>query len=115
MKFTNKDALNSYALMTGLNEHGKLGFVIAKNMRKFESELQEYFRVRDEALQKYGTLNENGMYSIAEDNFTAYCEEMNEYDGIVCDIPVTQVDEETFCSGGLGSKEMYILDWMVQE
>ena len=115
MVFKNSDAFSIYKILVDSKETGKLGFVIAKNRRKFEQELTEYFTKYDELVMKYGVDNGNGAFRIPEENFGAYTAELTEYNNMECDIPITTIDEETFCSGGLTSQEMFALDWMVQE
>lgn len=111
MKFTNKKAYDSYMDMVGLKETGRLGFAIAKNLRKFEAELQEYFAVRGKLIGELCEPTGDGRFSITQ----RYIDALAEYDGIVCDIPVMTVDADTFCSGGLTSQDMYVLDWMVND
>lgn len=112
MIFKNSDAFNSLTSLANADEHGKLGFIIAKNRRKIESELKEYIAKRDELIKKYGIQEGNG-YSLNPIYVNEFLAEMAQYDEIECDIPVMQVDEEIFCSGTLTSKQMYTLDWMI--
>ena len=113
MKFTNIRAHESFAVLSNVNETGKLGFVIAKNARKIRDELIEYETKINEIVSKYGTPRDDGFFEVKPEDVQAYLAERKEYDDVECDIPVLTVDEDTFCSGNLTSQQMYVLDWMV--
>lgn len=114
MVITNKDAYDSFIIMGGLRETGKLGYAIAKNMRVIRDAMKEYVDIRDDALKKYGKLESDGSYSIDMDDYEKYLDAFKEYDYIENDVPVTLVDEDTFMSGNLTNDQMYRLDWMVE-
>ena len=115
MKTTNLEAWNTLQSAAEINESGKLGFAIAKNMRKLADELKEYDAKRNELIQKYGVSMGDGRFSLSPENAAKFQEEMEEYDGIEFEfIPMT-VSEEVFCSGNLNSSQMFTLMWMVEE
>lgn len=113
MKMKNVEAFQYAGIMTSLNESGKLGFAIAKNRRKLESELKEYNEARDNLIETYGTPNGDGTYSFTAEGMAKFMEGIAEYDGIEFEFQPQTVDEDTFCSGSLTSQQMYMLDWMV--
>ena len=109
--FTNIEAYNAFQVLRDCRETGKLGYAIAKNMRKLQEELKEYSVTIEELTKRYGKDIGNGQYSISD--MGAYMAERAQYDSIDCDVDIMQVDEDTFCSGTLTNDQMYMLDWMV--
>ena len=114
MKITNLEALTFVQTAGVLKESGKLGFAIAKNMRKLADELVEYDQKRGEIIQKYGIPEGDNRYRFTEENAKKFYEEMEEYDAMEFEFQPTTVSEEVFCSGGLTSDQMYALMWMVE-
>lgn len=112
MKMTNMDGFNSLVSLKDLHESGRLGFAIARNIHKLESELSDYIEKRDDLIQKYGELD-NNQYVVKADRVPEFLKELDEYGSLEFEFQPQLVDEETFCSGGLTSDQMYILDWMV--
>lgn len=116
MKLTNRqmdeyfNALNGVAEKTG----GRLGYAIARNLRKLSEELVEYQALRDKAIVKYGSAGENGKYSIlvGSEAFDSYIEEMKEYMDISHDVDIFIVDESEVISSPLNAKEMLAIDFM---
>ena len=115
MKITNLEAWNITQMMADINESGKLGFTIAKNMRKLADELKEYDAKRNELIEKYGAALGDGRFSFSKENAAKFQEEMEEYDGIEFEFSPMTVSEEVFCGGNLNSAQMYTLMWMVEE
>lgn len=113
MVFKNAEALQTLIVLQRVNETGKLGFVIAKNRRKFADELREYVEARDKIIRQHGVLRtgENNVYSLPPE----YEQELKDLDEMDCEIAVAQIDEEAFCSGTLTTNDMYVLDWMVKD
>ena len=114
MKITNLEAWNILQSSAEINESGRLGFAIAKNMRKLADELKEYTQKRDELIMKYGT-KENEQYRIEPKNAKMFLKELEEYDDIEFEYTPHTVSEDIFCSGSLNSQQMYRLAWMVKE
>lgn len=115
MKITNDRAYASYEIMLSLKESGKLGFAIAKNVRKLESELTEFIEKRKELFLKYGSNNNDGTIVIATNKIKDFLNEFDSYASMEFEFQPQLVDQETFCSGSLTSDQMYVLDWMVKE
>ena len=112
---TNLEAWNCLKVMVDIKESGRLGFAVAKNMRKLSAELVEYDAKRDELIQRYGSPVGEGKFSFSPENAEKFCSEMSEYDGIEFEFEPMKVDEKTFYSGNLTSDQMYALMWMVNE
>ena len=113
MKLTNLEAYNMVQMMTEMNETGRLGYAIAKNMRKLSEEITEYSQKRDELIMKYGE-QDGDRYRIPPEKAADFLSELSEYDGIEFEYAPHQVSEDDFCAGSLTSAQMYRLDWMVR-
>ncbi len=114
--FTNEQMWSYVQLASRLHETGKLAYAIAKNTRKFRSEITEYTAKLDELLVKYGTPDKGkkGRYNIGEDVRKAYEAERKEYDSIEAEVDIMQVTEDVFTGGTLTNTQMDMLMWMVQ-
>lgn len=115
MKITNIEAFQSVKILSELKERGRLGYAIARNMRKLEDELTEYSEKRNELIRAYGSPKGDGEYEIPNANMESFFNEMNEYNDIAFEFQPQTVSADVFCSGSLTSDQMYILDWMVEE
>ncbi len=113
MTFTNGEAFNSVQLLEGLKETGKLGYAIAKNLRRLKDELTEFYTKREELVHKYGTASDDGSYTIPKENVGAFVDELQEYGNMTFEYSPCKVSEDVFCGGNLTSDQMYVLDWMV--
>lgn len=115
MKFTNEQMFRCIVAMHDLHETGKLGYAIARNMRKMMDAAKEYLDIREEVLKKYGTDKGDGRYLIPQENTEAFWNEISQYATIEHDVDVFHVSADEFMSGGMDSEQMFILDWMVEE
>jgi len=115
MVFKNSEAFNSLEVLSEANEKGKLGFAIAKNRRKFLDELTEFCEMRETLARKYGEVLPDGRFTIDNDKFADFVDELKPYGEIECDIPIMRVNEETFISGTLTSQQMFVLEWMIED
>lgn len=115
MTMTNEQMYDRMLVLSELRETGRLGYAIARNRRKIESEVTEYSKIRSDALAKYGELIEGtNRYHLAGEGLNKYNEELSQYKDITCEVDVMQVSLDEFCSGNLNSDQMYALDWMVK-
>lgn len=115
IKMTNAEAMNGLTVLGQIKETGKLGFAIAKNVRKLQEELKEYLEKRDGLIRKYGHKTEDGQYMVENEQVADFLKELREYDTIEFSFNPQMVNEDVFCSGSLTSDQMYVLDWMVQD
>ena len=115
MKMTNIEAWSCLQTAANIRESGKLGFAIAKNMRKLSNELVEYDAKRRELIQTYGTDLGDGRFSFSPEAAERFNAEISEYDSMTFDFEPMTVSEEVFCGGNLTSDQMYALMWMCQE
>lgn len=115
MELTNAQMWESIQVLSNARETGKLGYACARNLRKLMDGCHEYMQIRDKLLEKYGTDDGSGHYTFEDDKANLLAKELMEYAVISHEIDVMQIDEDTFCSGNLNSKEMFTLSWMVKE
>lgn len=97
---------------------GKLAYAIAKNMRKLENELVEYNDIKNKALAKYGTVDENGFYSIKVDGseaFRKFAEEMQPYNDDISDVNITMVAPDDVYNSGLNGAETAQILFMIRD
>lgn len=99
MKLTNGtmyallNALNQPAFTSGTN--GKLGYAIWRNIRILQNEVQDYEKLLNEAVQKYGEKSENGGYYIDTSNtesYSAFTKEMSPLAEIELDVELYQLE-----------------------
>ena len=114
MKMTNNEAYDALNLLVRLREKGRLGFVIAKNIRILRSEIFEHIALRDKLIREVGTKKDDSYVIDNPENIQKFMDLIREYDSISFEFIPQQIDEDTFCSGSLTSDQMYSLDWMVK-
>lgn len=121
MKLTNAE-MNAYLYsleQIAPKTQGKLAYAIAKNIRKLANELVEYNDIKDKALVKYGTADENGIYSIkidgASETFRRFVEEMQPYDNDISDVSITMVNPDDVYNAGLNGTETMQILFMIKD
>ena len=115
MKMSNEQMWEGIQALSCVKETGKLGYACARNLRRLMDACKEYIEVRDRLMMEYGTPQGDGRFTFEQNKAQAFAEAIREYATIEHEVDVFQVDEDTFCSGTLTTKEMYALDWMVKE
>lgn len=116
MKMRYDEAYNALSLLVKLREKGRLGLVIAKNIRILREEISEYISKRDEYVMKMGSMNSDGLYTLeGKERIDEFLSIMNEYNTIEFEFTPQRIDEETFCSGDLTSDQMVLLSWMIDD
>ena len=103
MTMTNNEAYDALNLLVRLREKGRLGFVIAKNIRILRGEISEYISLRDKLIQEVGTKKDDAYVIDNPENIQRFMDLIREYDSISFEFNPQQIDEETFCSGGPAS------------
>lgn len=118
MKLTNQKMDDCYNALNNISERttGRLGYAIARNLRKLSEELVEYQSLKDKAICKYGQ-EADGTYSIqiGSEAFENYINEMKEYMNIEHDVQIFTVTEDEVLSSDLNAKEMLAIDFMIQD
>lgn len=96
---------------------GKLGYSVARNMRKLASELTEFEKTKNEYIFTHGLADENGGYSIEQntDEYKEFLEFIQEYANIEHEVDIFVVDEEELMKSELTANEMLALDFMISK
>lgn len=116
MKMTNEEMGVNIEVLAALKETGKLGYAVARNLRKMKEEAKEYLDLRRELLSKYGKPTDDGKIFVFGENFKHYQEELGDIPKIEHEVEVFTVSEDEFIAGGINSQQMAVLmDWMVKE
>lgn len=119
MKVKNNQAEIYYNNLIAISSKvtGKFAYIISRNIRKLNTELQEYLDVKNNCIQKYGELGKDGLYSLKTDskNYADYVNDMKQYDDIEIDIEIMKVLPEDLYSSNLSAAEMLLIDFMIKE
>lgn len=117
MTMTNAEMASNIEILSQLKEKGKLGYAVARNIRKLRDAAKEYLELREKLFQEYGHSVGGNRYVVDKEKLPEFLEALKA-DGIPDiehDFEAFQVDEDTFCGGGLNSQQMDKLMWMVKE
>lgn len=119
MKLTNTEMSNYLMSLRNISEkvNGKLAYAVSRNMRKLANEVLEFEEIRNSLIDKYGTKNKDGIFTIkigteAYDNFI---EDISEYLDIEHEVDIFTVNSEIMCKSDLNAEEMLQLDFMITE
>ena len=119
MKLTNKQMDDYFQRLSTISEktRGKLGYAIARNLRKLSEELVEYQNLKDKTITKYGVADEDGVSKIliGSEEYEKFLEDMKEFMDIQHDVQLFFVSEEEVINSDLNGKEMLAIDFMVDK
>jgi hypothetical protein len=116
MKMTNAQMFDAaQTLAAAKDEKGLLGYAIAVNLRRLNTEVREYAAKRDELLAAHGSDAGNGRYNLTQEGAAAFYAELQPFAELETDVQIMQVAPEVFYGGNLTSGQMYALDWMAKE
>lgn len=96
---------------------GKLGYAVARNIRKISDELVEYENLKNDHIRKHGEKTENGDYVIHKDTdaFVAFLEDMQEFAYISHDVDIYMIDAEEIEKSDLTADEILNIEFMIAE
>lgn len=119
MKLTNIEMTNYVNSLQNISSKvkGKLGYAVARNIRKITNELTEFENIRLEYIRKYGTVNENGECIIKKDTeeYDKFITDMQEYVTISHDVDIYMIDVEEIIKSDLTADEITSIDFMINE
>ena len=119
MKISNQNMYQGFMSLQEIMDKvsGRLGYVVAYNMRMISNELREYESYRNKAISDYGTPDENGISSIpiGSDAYKHFLEEMKQYDDIEHEVNLLKVNPEDIYSSALTAKDIYNISFMINE
>lgn len=118
-KMTNKQAYNCYTFLKNNSKNckGKLGYAVARNIRKLGDELTEYIQQLNNLVIKYGKKDQNGSQyvSVNDPNYELILKEMKAFDELECNVEIMKVNQETLESSDLHADVMLgLMDFMVE-
>ena len=115
---TNIEMLNRLTYLQSISSKvtGRLGFAVAKNMRKIANECQDFIKIKDDLVRKYGTQTEDGSFVIQQnsESYSKFMDELKVYTDLQCDVDIYSVDEEYLCESNLNADEMLMIEFMVK-
>lgn len=119
MTMTNIEMLNRSTYLQSISSKvtGKLGFAVAKNIRRITDECQDFIKIKDDLVRKYGTETEESNFVIKQntESYTKFMEELKVYTDIQHDVDIYSVDEEELWKSELNADEMLMIEFMVSE
>lgn len=119
MIMTNIEMLNRLTYLQSISSKvtGKLGFAVAKNMRRIADECQDFINIKDELVRKYGTTTEDGNVVIQQnsDSYNEFIDELKVYTDLQCDVDIYSVDEKELWESSLNADEMLMIEFMVKD
>ena len=119
MKLTNIDMTNYIKSLQNISNKvkGKLGYAVARNIRKISDELIEFENIRLECIRKYGTDNGNGECVIKTNTpeYDTFITEMQEYVLIKHDVDIYTIEPDEIFKSDLTADEIASIDFMINE
>ena len=119
MKLTNIEMSNHLNSLNQISSKvkGKLGYAVARNIRKISDELIEFENIRLEHIRKYGTVNENGECVIKKDTeeYHKFITDMQEFANISHDVDIFMINADIVMESDLTAEEMIKIEFMINE
>ena len=119
MTMTNIEMLNRLTYLQSISSKvtGRLAYAVARNIRKIANECQDFIKIKDDLVRKYGTQTEDGKLVIKQsyDSYDEFMDELKVYTDLQCDVDIYTVDEKELCESALNADEMLMIEFMVKE
>lgn len=119
MKLTNIEADNLLQALNNISDKvsGKSAYIIARNIRKLDDELQEYIKIKNEIIIKYGEKGEDGLYNIQinTDAFENYVAEMSKYMDIEINVDIMMIPPDDIFDTQLTAADILSIDLIIME
>ena len=94
--------------------HGVTAFILNHNYKNIYSKIEDYMNTRNEIIEKYGELNEEGSYTIMEsEKLEKANEELSAYSEILQSVDIVKVPESRMADSGLLAPQMMAISWMI--
>lgn len=95
---------------------GRLAYAVARNIRKIASESQDFMKIKDDLVRKYGSQTEDGNIVIQQnsDSYSKFIDELKVYTDLKCDVDIYSVDEKELWESALNADEMLMIEFMVR-
>lgn len=119
MKMSNRDMDDAVQSLTSIGEKvtGKLGYAVAKNLRKINNELIEYRDIKNRLIVEHGEKQENGNYilSVGTDKYYDYLKELDDYANIEHEVDIYKISSEEVITSSLNALEIAGIDFMIED
>ena len=116
---TNIEMLNRLTYLQSISSKvtGRLAYAVARNIRKITNECQDFIKIKDDLVRKYGTMTEDGNLVIQQnsESYSKFMDELKEYTDLQCDVDIYSVDEKELWESELNADEMLMIEFMVKE
>lgn len=119
MKLTNIEMSNNLNSLRQISNKvtGKLGYAVARNIRKITDELIEFENLRFEHIRKYGMDNGHGEYIVKKDTdaYDKFIVDMQEYAMISHVVDIYMIEPDEIFKSDLTADEITSIDFMINE
>lgn len=119
MKLKNSEISNYAVNLQNISTKvkGKLAYIVARNLRKLVTEIQEYEEIKNSLIEKYGSKDENGILSvtIGSDEYKEFIKEISEYATIEQDIDLLMISPDDLYETELTAQDILSIDFMIEE
>ena len=119
MKLTNLEMFNYLNALDNISDkvYGKLGYAVARNLRKITNELIEFENMRLKIFCKYATLNENNEYELQPntESYQKFINEINEIAMISHKVDIYKIEPDLVIESNLSAKELNDLIFMIKD
>ena len=93
----------------------KVNFYLQKNMAAVISIAEDLEKSRNEILEKYGTLQEDGNYQFEDDALQEANKELLDLFNLEQEVPIYEISLENFDGVELDSKQVQAISYMIKE
>ena len=119
MKLTNIEMSTHLSSLNRISNkvRGKLGYAVARNIRKISEELIEFENIRLEHIRKYGTDNGNGECIIKKDTveYNQFLTDMIEFANISHEVDIYVIEPDVIMESDLTAQEIGTLNFMIND
>lgn len=93
----------------------KVNFYLQKNIASIIDMAKEIEKARNEILQKYGTLNEEGNYTLDEQKVEEANKELIDLFALEQEVPIYEISLDAFNDTELTSNQVKAITYMIKE
>lgn len=118
MTMTNIEMFNRLTFLQSISSKvtGRLAYAVARNIRKIANECQDFIKIKDDIVRKYGIQTEYGNFMIQQnsESYNKFMDELKVYTDIEHDVDIYSVDEKELWESALNADEMLMIEFMVK-
>lgn len=95
---------------------GKLGYAVARNIRKISDEVFEFEKIKNELINKYGEDSDGQkVIRLNTEPYQNFLDEIQEYKDIAHEVDIFMIDAYEVWKSDLTAKEIISLDFMIND